>query len=252
MDTLDPLFDLTGKVALVTGGSRGLGRQMVLAFAQRGADVVVASRKLDRCQEVADEVEKMGRRGLAVSVHAARWDSLDALVERVYAQLGRVDILVNNAGMSPPMPSHEVTEQLFDSVVGLNFKGPFRLASQVAARMRDGEGGSIINVSSSGALMPLPGVVPYGSSKAALNAMTRSLAAEYGPRVRVNTLSPGPFLTDIAQAWTEEARTSTPSALGRPGRPEEIVSAAVFLASPASSFVTGALVRVDGGLEIGQ
>ncbi len=248
----DPLFDLTGKIALVTGGSRGLGREMVLAFADRGADVVVASRKIDRCRAVVDQVEAMGRRGLAVAVHAARWDSLDDLVEAAYGEFGRVDILVNNAGMSPPMPSHQVTEQLFDSVVGLNFKGPFRLASQVAHRMSQGDGGSIINVSSSGALMPLPGVVPYGSAKAALNAMTRSLAAEYGPKVRVNTLSPGPFLTDIANGWTEEARASTPSALGRPGQPPEIVSAAVFLASPASSFVTGTLVRVDGGLPLGQ
>jgi NAD(P)-dependent dehydrogenase (short-subunit alcohol dehydrogenase family) len=250
--SIDPRFDLSGKVALVTGGSRGLGYQMVRAFAEHGADVIVASRKLDRCQDVADEVQALGRRALAVSVHAARWDSLDELIEAAYGSFGRVDILVNNAGMSPPMASHEVTEQLFDSVVGLNFKGPFRLASQIANRMRDGEGGSIINVSSSGALQPLPGVVPYGSAKAALNAMTRSLAAEYGPNVRVNTLSPGPFLTDIAKAWTEEARTRVPSASGRPGRPEEIVTAALFLASPASSFVTGSTVRVDGGLPIGQ
>ena len=150
------------------------------------------------------------------------------------------------------MPSHEVTEELFDSVVGLNFKGPFRLASQVAKRMHDGDGGVIINVTSSGSLMPLPGVVPYGSAKAALNAMSRSLAAEYGPKVRVNTLSPGPFLTDISKAWTEEDRERNDSALGRPGRPEEIVTAALFLASPASSFTTGAIVRVDGGLPIGQ
>jgi NAD(P)-dependent dehydrogenase (short-subunit alcohol dehydrogenase family) len=154
--------------------------------------------------------------------------------------------------MSPPMPSHDVTEELFDSVVGLNFKGPFRLASQVAKRMYDGEGGVIINVSSSGALAPLPYVIPYGSAKAALNAMTRSLAAEYGPKVRVNTLSPGPFLTDIAKAWPEEQRDHPGNALGRAGRPEEVVTAALFLASPASSFTTGATVRVDGGLSIGQ
>lgn len=252
MTATDPLFDLSGKVALVTGGSRGLGYQMVKAFAERGADVVIASRKLDRCQEVADEMRALGRRALAVSVHAAHWDSVDSLVETVYGEFGRVDILVNNAGMSPPMASHEISEQLFDSVVGLNFKGPFRLATQVAHRMYEGDGGCIINVSSSGALQPLPHVVPYGSAKAALNAMTRSLAAEYGPRVRVNTLSPGPFLTDISKAWSEDARRSTPSAIGRPGEPEEIVSAALFLASPASSFVTGALVRVDGGLQIGQ
>jgi NAD(P)-dependent dehydrogenase (short-subunit alcohol dehydrogenase family) len=150
------------------------------------------------------------------------------------------------------MASHEVTEELFDSVVGLNFKGPFRLATQVAKRMSDGDGGVIINVSSSGALAPLPFVIPYGSAKAALNAMTRSLAAEYGPKVRVNTLSPGPFLTDISNAWPAEAREHTNSALGRPGRPEEIVTAALFLASPSSSFTNGALVRVDGGLPIGQ
>jgi len=250
--TPDPYFDLTGKIALVTGGSRGLGYQMVLAFAERGADVIIASRKIANCEKVAEEVRALGRKALAVQVHAAKWGSIDELIEASYAEFGRVDLLVNNAGMSPPMPSHEVTEELFDSVVGLNFKGPFRLASQVAKRMYDGDGGVIINVSSTGALMPLPNVIPYGSSKAALNAMTRSLAAEYGPKVRVNTLSPGPFLTDISKAWPPEQREKTDNALGRPGRPEEIVTAALFLASPASSFTNGTLVRVDGGLHVGQ
>ncbi len=248
----DPLFDFTGTVALVTGGSRGLGYEMVRGFAERGADVVVASRKLENCQRVAEEMRSLGRQALACEVHAAQWDSIDRLVETCYEEFGRVDICVNNAGMSPPMPSHEVSEQLFDSVVGLNFKGPFRLASTVAKRMSDGDGGAIINVSSSGALMPLPGVVPYGCAKAALNAMTRSLAAEYGPKVRVNTLSPGPFLTDISKAWPPEQRERTPSAIGRPGRPSEIVAAALFLASPSSSFTNGALLRVDGGLPLGQ
>ncbi len=249
---IDPLFDLTGKVALVTGGSRGLGYQMVKAFAERGADCIIASRKLENCEAVANEVRALGRRALAAQVHAAKWDSIDALIETAYVEFGRVDILVNNAGMSPAMRSHDVTEALFDSVVGLNFKGPFRLASQIAKRMYDGAGGVIINVTSSGSLMPLPTVVAYGSAKAALNAMSRSLAAEYGPKVRVNTLSPGPFLTDIADAWTPEDRESNDSALRRPGKPHEIVTAALFLASPASSFTTGALVRVDGGLHIGQ
>ncbi len=248
----DDLFDLTGKVALVTGGSRGLGLEMVRAFAAHGADVIIASRKLDNCESVAEEVRALGRRALAHAVHAAKWPSIDELIEASYAEFGRIDILVNNAGMSPAVPSHEVTEELFDSVVGLNFKGPFRLASQVAKRMYDGDGGVIINVTSSGSLMPLPGIVPYGSSKAALNAMSRSLAAEYGPKVRVNTLSPGPFLTDIAKAWTPEMRETTDNALGRPGNPAEIISAALFLASPASSYTTGAIVRVDGGLQIGQ
>ena len=145
-----------------------------------------------------------------------------------------------------------MTESLFDSVVNLNFKGPFRLASQIAKRMSDAGGGSIINVSSNGSLSPLPGGVAYGSAKAAMNAMTRSLAAEYAPNVRVNTLAPGPFLTDISKAWTPKMRESMPNAIGRPGRPEEIVTAALFLASPASSFVNAGLLRVDGGFPLSQ
>ena len=180
------------------------------------------------------------------------WDDIARLIEASYAEFGRIDILVNNAGMSPAVPSHEVTEPLFDSVMNLNFKGPFRLASQVAHRMNQADGGVIINVSSSGALMPLPRVIPYSGAKAALNAMTVSMAREYGPKVRVNTISAGPFLTDIAKAWAPENRERADSAIGRPGHPEEIVTAALFLASPMSSFTTGALVRVDGGLPIGQ
>lgn len=245
--TPDPLFDLTGKIALITGGSRGLGLQMVRAFARRGADVIIASRKLDACEAVAEEVRAMGRRALAVSVHAGRWEDMDRLAETAYATFGRVDILVNNAGMSPAEPSHTVSEKLFDSIMNLNFKGPFRLASQIARRMYEGDGGVIINISSDAALRPMPAVVPYAGAKAALNAMTVSFAREYGPKVRVNTLSPGPFLTDISKAWTPEARVKSNNALGRPGLPEEIVTAALFLASPSSSFTTGAVIRVDGG-----
>ena len=241
------LFDLSGKVALVTGGSRGLGLQMVRAFAEHGADLIIASRKLDACEAAAEAVRAMGRRALAVSAHVGRWEDIDRLIEVAYAAFGRIDILVNNAGMSPRQPSHEVTEALFDSVMNLNFKGPFRLASQVAKRMADGDGGVIINVSSSGALTPLPAVVPYSGAKAALNAMTVSFAHEYGPKVRVNTISAGPFLTDIAKAWPEAARERSNNALGRPGLPEEVVTTALYLASPASSFTTGAIVRVDGG-----
>ena len=243
------LFDLSDRVALVTGGSRGLGRQMVLAFAAAGADVVIASRKLDACEAVAKEVRDLGRRALPVSAHVARWDDLDRLVEAAYAEFGKVDILVNNAGMSPLAPSSaETSEDLFDKVVGVNFKGPFRLCATVGRRMADGDGGSIINVSSSGALRPQPRFGPYAGAKAALNALTTVFALEYGPKVRVNTISAGPFLTDIADHWPAQQRERAPSALGRPGRPEEIVTTALYLASPASSFTTGSLVRVDGGL----
>lgn len=247
MMALDPLFDFTGKIALVTGGSRGLGYQMVKALAERGADVIISSRKLDACEAVAVECRALGRTALAHACHAGRWDEIDALIDAAYAAFGRVDILINNAGMGPRMPSHEVTEQLFDSVVNLNFKGPFRLASQVAKRMADGDGGCIINISSTGSLVPLPSVIPYGSSKAALNAMSVSLASEYAPKVRVNTLSPGPFRTDIAKAWPDEGKGALPIPRGHAGNPEDIVTAALFLASPASVNVTGSLVRCDGG-----
>lgn len=244
---IDPLFDLTGKVALITGGSRGLGYQMVMAFAARGADVIIASRKLDACEAVAAEVRAAGRRALAVAAHVGKWEECDALIEAAYGAFGRVDILVNNAGMSPAMAPHDVSESLFDSVLNLNFKGPFRLASQIGKRMADEGGGCIINISSSGALRPLPQAAPYGAAKAALNAMSESLARAYAPKVRVNVISAGPFLTDIAKAWPEEGRTRQPNALGRAGEPHEIVTAALMLASPASGFTTGALIRVDGG-----
>ena len=243
----DKLFDLSGKVALITGGSRGLGLQMVRAFAERGADVIIASRKLDACEAAADEVRAMGRRAMAYAMHAARWNEIDGLIEAAYAAFGRIDILVNNAGMSPAVPSHEVTEQLFDSVLGLNFKGPFRLASQVAHRMAEGDGGVIINISSTASLNAAPAIIPYASAKAGLNAMTEGLSREYAPKVRVNTIAPGPFLTDIAQAWEPEARERSDNPLGRPGRPEEIVTAALYLASPSSSFTSGSILRVDGG-----
>jgi NAD(P)-dependent dehydrogenase (short-subunit alcohol dehydrogenase family) len=241
------LFDLHGKVALITGGSRGLGLAMARGFAQAGCDLIIASRKLEACERAAEEFRALGRRALAVSVHVGNWIAIDSLIETAYARFNRIDILVNNAGMSPATPSHLVTEELFDKVLSVNFKGPFRLASQIGWRMAQGSGGSIINISSTGALMPLPGVVPYGGAKAALNAMSVSLAHEYGPKVRVNTISVGPFLTDISKAWPEEDRRVQPNALHRPAQPEEIVTTALYLASPASSFTTGALIRVDGG-----
>jgi NAD(P)-dependent dehydrogenase (short-subunit alcohol dehydrogenase family) len=244
---MSELFDLHGKVALVTGGSRGLGLAMARAFAQAGCDLIIASRKLEACERAAAEFRALGRRALAVSVHVGDWSAVDSLIETSYAAFNRIDILVNNAGMSPAMPSHLVTEELFDKVLSVNFKGPFRLASQIGWRMAQGAGGSIINISSTGALMPLPGVVPYGGAKAALNAMSVSLAHEYGPKVRVNTISVGPFLTDISKAWSEEDRRVQPNALRRPAQPEEIVTTALYLASPASSFTTGATIRVDGG-----
>ncbi len=245
----DNLFSLEGKVALVTGGSRGLGREMVLAFAGAGADVVITSRKIDACEEVARQVEALGRKALPVACHVGKWRDIDALVESVYETFGKVDILVNNAGMSPVAPSSaETSEELFDKVIGVNFKGPFRLSARIGERMAAGDGGSIINVSSSGAIFPAPKFGPYAGAKAALNALTGVFAREFGPKVRVNTISAGPFLTDISEAWPAESRQSTRSAVGRPGNPEEVITTALYLASPASSYTTSSFVRVDGGL----
>lgn len=246
------LFDLTGRTALVTGGSRGLGREMVLAFAEAGADVVIASRKLDACEAVASEVrERFGREAMPVAAHVADWDDMTDLAEAAIGRFGTVDVLVNNAGMSPLYPSlGEVTEELWDKVLGVNLKGAFRLSALIGEHMAANDGGSIINVSSIAAERPTPREVPYGAAKAGLNNLTQSLARAFGPSVRVNCIQAGPFLTDISMAWDMEAfeaQAEATMALGRGGRPDEVVGAALYLASDASSFCTGAVIRLDGG-----
>lgn len=244
------LFDLSGKVAVVTGGSRGLGREMVLAFAACGADVVIASRKVENCEAVADEVRAMGRRALAIGYHAASWADADRLADAAYAEFGCVDVLVNNAGMSPLYPSlTDVTEELFDKVIGVNLKGPFRLSANIGTRMVAAGSGSIINVSSVSSRRPSPNEAPYAAAKSGINSLTTSLAAAFGPTVRVNCIVPGPFLTDISKAWdmaTFSAHAKTAYALGRGGEPHEIVGAALYFASDASSYTTGALLDIDG------
>jgi NAD(P)-dependent dehydrogenase (short-subunit alcohol dehydrogenase family) len=244
-------FDLTGKVAIVTGGSRGLGREMVLAFAACGADVVIASRKIENCEAVAAEVSALGRRGLAVGYHAASWEGADALAEAAYAEFGRVDILVNNAGMSPLYESVDgIGEDLYDKVMGVNLKGPFRLSANIGTRMAAGDGGSIIFVSSVASQRPSQNELVYGAAKAGVNNLTVGLARTFGPTVRVNCIVPGPFLTDISKAWDLDAFADNARrgfALERGGQPDEIVGAALYFASAASSYTTGALLNVDGG-----
>ena len=244
------LFDLTGRVALVTGGSRGLGRQMALAFAQRGADVAIVSRKLDACESVAKEIEELGRRAFPYACHLGNWDDLEPMVDAVNAALGQVDILVNNAGMSPLYPSlQEVSEALFDKVVGLNLKAPFRLMAVLGPRMANAGGGTIINISSTASQTASPGSQPYGAAKAGLNMLTQAFAHAYGPTVRVNCIMAGPFLTDISKAWDMDvfSERAERMALRRGGQPEEVVGAALYFASSASSFTTGSVLAVDGG-----
>ena len=252
MGYADELFDLTDRVVLVTGGSRGLGREMAFAAARCGADVIIASRNLESCVVTAEEIAAAtGRAALPYQVHVGRWDQLDGLVEAAYDRFGKVDTLINNAGMSPTYDSlTSVTEKLFDTVLNVNLKGPFRLSALVGERMAEAGRGSIINISSTLSIRPQPHAVPYAAAKAGLNAMTEALAHAYGPAVRVNTLMAGPFYTDISKAWDLAAveRLVSHHALRRGGQPTEIVGAALFLASDAASFTTGSILRADGGI----
>jgi NAD(P)-dependent dehydrogenase (short-subunit alcohol dehydrogenase family) len=243
-------FDLTDKVAVVTGGSRGLGRSMVIAFAEAGANVVIASRKLDNCEALAKEVEaSTGRTAVPVACHVGHWDECDQLIDTVYDRFGRVDVFVNNAGMSPLYPDLvSVSEELFDKTVGVNLKGPFRLGSLVGKRMYEAGSGSIINVSTIGSLLASVAELPYACAKAGLNAFTVGLAEALAPKVRVNCILPGAFATDITAPWTDEMKSGGMVPLKRLGDPDEIVGAALYLASDASSYTTGALLRVDGGM----
>jgi NAD(P)-dependent dehydrogenase (short-subunit alcohol dehydrogenase family) len=247
------MFELDGKIALVTGGSRGLGLQIATAFAERGATVVISSRKQEACAAAAEQISgATGAQVLGIACHVGHWDECDRLIERVYGELGRLDVLVNNAGSSPPYPSLDaVTEELFDKVIAVNLRGHFRLCALAGTRMAAGAGGSIINVSSTASVSPSPAELPYGAAKAGLSALTVGFARAFAPSVRVNTIVPGPFLTDISKAWDMpafERMAERAIPLRRGGRPHEIVGAAVYLASDASSYVTGSAITLDGGL----
>jgi NAD(P)-dependent dehydrogenase (short-subunit alcohol dehydrogenase family) len=244
-------FSLKGKTALITGGSRGLGHAMALAFAEAGANVAVASRKLAACESTAREIEARGARAFAYGCHVGHWDELAPMADAVESELGPIDVLVNNAGMSPLYPAlSAVTEDAFDKVIGVNFKGPFRLTALVGERMAGRAGGSVINISSTAALSASPYALPYAGAKAALNSLTLGFAAAYAPKVRVNSIVVGPFATDVAEHWADPPDHAHPGwtkAGLRVGLPDEIVGLAVYLASDASSFTSGAMIRVDGG-----
>jgi NAD(P)-dependent dehydrogenase (short-subunit alcohol dehydrogenase family) len=246
---LTELHDLTGKVAVVTGGSRGIGRAIAQRLAEAGADVVVASRKLDACERAAAEISaSTDVRAIGVACHVGKWADCDSLIASTIDRLGRLDVLVSNAGMSPPYTGlAEVSEELYDKTSAVNLKGPFRLGVVAAEHMAAHDGGSIINIGTAGSLVASVNELPYACAKAGLNALTVGLAEAYAPKVRVNAILPGPFRTDASKAWADALDPSF-IPLGHLGDPDEVAPLAVHLASDASSFTTGAIIRVDGGI----
>ena len=256
MATTDTVGPLDGRVAVVTGGSRGLGLAMATAFAEAGADVVIASRKLDACESACAAItEKTGGRAVPVAAHVGRWEDCDRLYEESLEAFGDVDVLVNNAGMSPLYPSlGAVTEDLWRKVIDVNLTGPFRLSALFGERMKARGRGSIINITSAAAVRPTPRELPYAAAKAGVHVLTVGFAQALGPEVRVNTIMAGPFFTDISAAWDmdEFNKSAGNYPLRRGGEPEEIVGAALYFATDASSFTTGAVLPVDGGSSVAR
>lgn len=248
------LFDVSGKVVMITGGSRGLGRAMALEFGRRGASLAIASRKIDECEKVAAEIRSLGADAMAITCHVGQWGSLDKVIDEVVDRFGRIDVLVNNAGMSPLAPSLlETSEVLFDKIIAVNLKGPTRLTALAATKMAQSGGGSIINISSVASLRPSPMTTVYSAAKAGLNALTAASAQEYASsKVRVNCIICGTFDTDAAAGMlsNDDIRQHIiePVALQRVGGPDEVVGAAIYFASNASSYTTGTTMTIDGGV----
>jgi NAD(P)-dependent dehydrogenase (short-subunit alcohol dehydrogenase family) len=249
----DVKFDLRGKVAIVTGGGRGLGRAIAVALAEAGCDVAVCGRKLDACEQAAASIRALGRRALAMSCHMGHPAEIEAVVARTIAELGRVDIVVNNAATNPAArPLIAGTPELFDKVYAVNVRGPLQLACLAAAWMADHGGGAIVNVISVGGLRPGATIGLYCSSKAALQSLTRVMAQEWAPLgVRVNALAPGPVLTDMVRAveGTEFHRMMVDAtSMKRIASPEEVAQSVLYLVSDAAAYTTGSTLVVDGGM----
>lgn len=254
------LFDLSGRTALVTGGGRGIGRHVAVGLAEAGADVVVASRKRANLDETVRMIEKAGRRGFAFEADLSQAEAVDALVGQVYDALPRLDVLVANAGFAWGQPVLEHSLEGWDKVYDLNVRGTFYLCQQVARRMKDAGGGTMVLVSSisglRGARDEEQPSVAYNSSKGAVITLTKELAVKLAPfGIRVNGIAPGPFVTDMMdhmfeapERWAEYRRRIP---LARAGEADDIKGVAVFLASDASAFVAGHTLVVDGGIMAG-
>jgi NAD(P)-dependent dehydrogenase (short-subunit alcohol dehydrogenase family) len=257
-------FSLKGKTAVVTGGSRGIGKAIALGLARAGAKVAVTSRKINDLEETASEIQAFGGEAVPIQAHLGKMDQIRQMVDTVMDRFGRIDILVNNAGASPAMGSVlESDERLWDTVMNLNMKGLYFTSQAVARIMKDQGGGSIINIASVDGFIPEPLVSIYSISKAGVRMITRAFALELAPyHIRVNTIAPGPISTKMLnshwfhlppeEAEKQKAAMAKLTPLGRIGEPDEIVGAAIYLASDASSYTTGAEIVVDGGVLQGK
>ncbi len=254
MTNVPAMFALTDKVAIVTGASRGIGRACAIAFAQAGADVVLAARKQQDLDIVAREIEALGRRALTVVCDVSDEASLDALVARTVSEFGKINVLVNNAGGTGPNDPDQTTAEQFNAALIWNVTPAFLLTKKVAGVMRDSGGGSVINISSAAARFAQKNFSAYGAAKAALNQMSRNLAQDYAPHVRVNVIEPGPILTDSLAGYFESAPEVAKGMLkfiplGTFGQPEDIAAASLFFASDASRWITGKILGIEGGAE---
>jgi 7-alpha-hydroxysteroid dehydrogenase len=244
------LFNLEGKVAVVTGAGKGIGRSIAKAYAEAGADVAVAARTESDLESLAEEIRGLGRRALVAPTDVMHFEQLDALVERTVKELGGIDVVVNNAGGSPPTPMLQQTDEAFENAFRFNVTTARHLSAQAIPHMLEGDGGCIVNISSAIGHLVDSGFTAYATAKAAMAHLTRLMACEFAPRVRVNAIAVGATLTDALGTFVkgelkEQMEALTPMA--RLGEPEDIAACAVYLAAPAASWVTGKVFEVDGG-----
>ncbi|WP_165856420.1 SDR family NAD(P)-dependent oxidoreductase [Marinobacter sp. JSM 1782161] len=253
----NPLFDMTGRVALITGSTKGIGRSIAEEMARAGAKVVISSRKPDVCEKVAGELTEQGFEAIAIPCHVGRKDDLQNLVDKTLSAWGRIDVLVCNAATNPVYgPTQEMTDDAWDKIMDTNVKGTFWLTKMVLPHMAERGDGQVILLSSIAGIRGNTVIGTYGVSKAAEAALARNLAVEWGPKgIRVNSIAPGLVRTDFAKALVEDPerlkRVEEKTPLRRIGEPVDIAGLAVFLATPASAYITGQVIVADGGETVG-